>query len=244
MKKSLMVVISSLLISCQSLPPINQSNINLPTNISQNISQTPKSGLKVKSFNEPIKKTILSPQRFNRDNGKPEIEIINFTVNKADLERKLLVNVINGPDGNTRISSAWIKVNGVLIIGPDKFDQDTPSTSATVKNPKEGVNVLEVTLASKPGSVIDVSIEGFMEPINIQGAVFSLLPDGLRETPYIKGLVGIKFLEGMKVRLIEGKLVDLNGISLIPLENLSELGLFWIKPNGIREVLPDLVLYH
>ncbi|MEZ0368994.1 MAG: S8 family serine peptidase, partial [Candidatus Sericytochromatia bacterium] len=79
-------------------------------------------------------------------------------------------------------------------------------------------NTLEVELRSAPTSALKISISGFMEPNQIPGAVHSKIShDSLQQTlPYVKGVIGVKFLEGMKVRLDETNqlLFDQNGLDL------------------------------
>lgn len=171
-----------------------------------------------------LQKTILTPQRFVRQTGAPVTQTIPFTVDSADLGRKFLLNVISGPNGTTRLSSGWLSINGVQVIGPDAFNQQVTGTSVALTNLQAGQNELQVRLASGPGATIDVSVEGFADPADIEGAVHSDIPHALigADVPMRPGIVGIKFREGMRVRLQDdtSALVDLNGISLTPLEKL------------------------
>ena len=93
---------------------------------------------------------------------------------------------------------------------------------------KSGTNTLEVKVKDeKKNFAIDVSIDGFLDTVNIPNAIHSkaAITQSSRTSPSVKGKINIKFLEGMKVRITKDstgkrKLVDLNGTSLLALERV------------------------
>ncbi|MFN8577198.1 MAG: S8 family serine peptidase [Candidatus Sericytochromatia bacterium] len=237
MKKSMYVLFCLCVTGCVS-------NINTLT--PPRVNNTLNTGaFNIKSTTQPneIKKSFLASQRFIRNTAKPIIETKTFNVSANDLKRTFILNIYNGTQGYERVSSATIKVNGQVYAGQNDFNQNVSDLSIKLSNLKEGVNILEVQINSKPNSSIDISIDGFVKPIDIPRAIHSLIQDTkeLRQNGlYEKGLVGIKFLEGMKVRLIDNpdgsqKLVDLNGTSLTLFNNLiKQLGIKLIyRPTGL-----------
>src|SRR5437867_8701221 len=66
--------------------------------------------------------------------------------------------VVNGKaDGTQRISSASISLNGQQIVGPADFNQQTGRIAKAVV--LAGQNQLSITLRSRPGSFLTVSVE-------------------------------------------------------------------------------------
>lgn len=227
-KQLSIALLSLVLVGCSAILP-NVSH-EKSTNISKGIPIVNK-GLRIKSTTDPneIKKTFLSKQRFTRSTGNPIIEARTFNVTQGDLKRRYILNIFNGSNNTPRVSSAVIRVNGQVYASQSDFNQNVSDISVGVTNLKEGVNTIEVQLDSKPGATVDISLDGFIKPIDIPKSVFSNIPanNSIRNLAYEKGKVGIKFLEGMKVRLVQNpdgtkKLVDLNGTSLFMLEQVMK----------------------
>ena len=71
-----------------------------------------------------------------------------------------IITIYNGgvQDSTTeRASSSEILVNGVLIFGPDNFNQNVSQLTAVI-NIDEGQNSLSVTLKGKPGGNIHIDV--------------------------------------------------------------------------------------
>ncbi len=99
---------------------------------------------------------LFGPETFVRDRGRPVIESRTFFVLQPGLRTTL--NIFNGDaDGNFRVSSAKIYLNGRLIVGPRNFNQRVDSISVPVAL-RDGENTIEVELRAKPGSFIRIEI--------------------------------------------------------------------------------------
>ncbi len=96
----------------------------------------------------------LFEKTYIRETQKPKVVTDNFTV--ADLSGSFALVVKNGKDGNNRVSSAVIKINGKQILGPSDFSQqvDLVTRDFTLRESNE----ITVELRSKPGSFIVVNI--------------------------------------------------------------------------------------
>lgn len=221
------ISISLSLLACQaSTPPLH--------------SQTPvgTSTFRTQSVSLGIHNTPLARQIVERNKKKPSTLAFPFEVTTQDLQRRHILSIENGPDTHDRVSSAKIFLNGKEIFQEKNFNQQVSSLNLELENLRAGANKIEVVLNSKPGSAIALQIDSFTLPQNIPGAIHSLIVDTpeVRRFEIVPGKLGIKFLEGMKVRLqtqSDGsqKLVDLNGM---PLDSLNA----WIEKNGAISVNP------
>jgi hypothetical protein len=76
-----------------------------------------------------------------RETAKPYVVTDTFTV--ADPTAKFTLIVMNGKNGQNRVSSAIIRINGKQVLGPSDFNQQ--------------VDVLKKTLTLKSNNEIKVS---------------------------------------------------------------------------------------
>ena len=67
-----------------------------------------------------------------------------------------VLHIQNGDGQGTRVSSATIVLNGTQIAGPSDFSEQVASLDKAVSPAPQ--NTLQVTLASKPGSFLIISI--------------------------------------------------------------------------------------
>jgi len=97
--------------------------------------------------------TVFGPQGFQRTNGKPDV----FQQTFAAAEQTGQLELFNGgPDKGTRVTSAWVTLNGVQIFGPDDFKKAGPFLQAPVTLTAQ--NTLRITLASNAGSYLVVRV--------------------------------------------------------------------------------------
>ncbi|MBT9548456.1 MAG: hypothetical protein IV090_23890 [Candidatus Sericytochromatia bacterium] len=209
-----------------------------PTQPASTGLQKQASGFKIQTTaSDSVKTAVFPAQIFERKTGKPTIEQRTFLLDAADLNQRFIFTLINGPSGKARVSSATVKLNGKELLSPKDFNQQVGTLSLPLEHLQAGQNTLEIKLASQPGSAISVGIDLFKLPENTPGAVHSLIEDtpAVRQSmEYVPGRIGIKFLEGMQVRLQtqtngQKQLVDLSGISLISLES-------WMKQRNISTI--------
>ena len=108
---------------------------------------------------------VWGPKKYTRDTGKPVPVVENFTVEKP--KGKFWLHVENG--GSVRkpgekpfrepvnqASSAYIKLNGVQVAGPDDFNQNVYGFTKDIT--LQANNTIEVEVRGIPGSYITVEI--------------------------------------------------------------------------------------
>jgi len=100
--------------------------------------------------------TVFGPRVFERSTGKPVTVVVNFSVG-ADAVSPFVMHLMNGAaNGDNRVSSAKIKLNGTEIFSPSDFNQQVYQIDRQAALLSD--NVLEVKLASKPDSFLTLNI--------------------------------------------------------------------------------------
>lgn len=95
-------------------------------------------------------------ETFIRQTGAPQVESRSLSILNAP--GRFLLKIINGDDkGKNRVSSAVISINGVVVAGPERFNQQVAEITAPVT--LQSTNTLNVELRSAPGSQLTVTIE-------------------------------------------------------------------------------------
>ncbi len=88
-----------------------------------------------------------------RSAGKPTESAEIFPASRGDY----LLKIINGDTkGDHRVSSAVVRLNGKVVVGPNEFSQNVPEISVRVS--LQGSNTLGVELRSAPDSQITLSV--------------------------------------------------------------------------------------
>jgi hypothetical protein len=103
--------------------------------------------------------TVFGPQEFTRDRGSPTTVTVHFSVLSPG--SFYVVRVSNGDtsgSGRNRVSSAVIAVNGIDVIGPEAFNQQTAFIERDLELVQD--NELTVELRGKPGGTITIEIVG------------------------------------------------------------------------------------
>jgi hypothetical protein len=277
-KKSLILLTILSFVSSCNITPLNLSKTD-----SNNSMQSKSFSIKSTTNLNEIKKSFLPITKITKLKKKDDEEKwkkFTFNTSNQDLNRKFILNLINGIDIGENVGNIEVKINGETIIfnhdedldntddiskikkklcketenehnknskendDDDKklktkhhndkneftcstlitnfFNRKTESLSVNLPNILEGINTLEIRVKDERKNYsLGISIDGFLEPYKIEGAIHSLIPrdKDIRQSEYYKGILGIKFLEGTKVRLITDengnqKFTDLNGISL------------------------------
>ncbi len=102
---------------------------------------------------------VLGLHSFIRSTGKPRTEKLAFDLNPQFIE-PFVLNVTSGnPDGSNRVDSATITLNGILIFGPNDFNEQVSFLSRTVS--LLPTNTLSVQLRGAPGDLLTVEILGY-----------------------------------------------------------------------------------
>jgi hypothetical protein len=92
--------------------------------------------------------------RVLRDNGKPEVFEMNFTVAVSGTYSLL---ILNGVDDAERLSSLLVAIDGQRVAGPDCFNQRTGIAEALVPL-TAGEHVLRVEARSRPGGAVSLGM--------------------------------------------------------------------------------------
>jgi len=102
--------------------------------------------------------TLFGPKQYVRNASTPLLQTDTFSVPSA-IATPFQLRIVNGEaNGAKRISSAWIKVNGVQVAGPADFGQKVASIERTVELGPN--NTLEVRLASGPDGFLTITVLG------------------------------------------------------------------------------------
>ena len=111
------------------------------------------------STSSAIDVPIFGPVQYSRKAGKPKIYHETF----YGLTGEARVIVHNGDEnGDHRVSSALIFLNGQQLFGPHDFNQQVSILEATVNSDAE--NIISVELRSKPGSHLTIQINQIIKP--------------------------------------------------------------------------------
>lgn len=102
-----------------------------------------------------VEVTRFGPKQYDRTTGKPNTYNDTFTASGAIGGGKLLVENGNA-QGNNRVSSAVISLNGKEIFGPSAFNQNVGHLEASIN--LLDANTLSVELRSKPGSFLTIRV--------------------------------------------------------------------------------------
>ncbi len=120
--------------------------------------------------------TFFGPKQYTRSTGKPVTGTDTFICPPGYAGPGFTLRVIDGnSQGNNRISSGVIKVNGLEVIGPAGFNQNVGSIVRTIDLTTS--SEISVKLNSKPGSFVIIDIYKF---IPVPGATFIANPDTIQ----------------------------------------------------------------
>ena len=102
--------------------------------------------------------TLFGPQQYLRTDGAPNSYTDSFTV-PASVGTPFRLRIVNGAaNGDNRITSGSVKVNGVQVVGAADFGQQVGYIERSLNLGPS--NTIEVQLASKPGGYLTLSVVG------------------------------------------------------------------------------------
>ena len=163
-----------------------------------------------------VEATLLGPKQYIRTTGAPNIYKDEFPGRVG----QGMLSIINGKEnGDNRISSAIIKINGVQILGPSDFSQNIFKKDIFVSLLEN--NKISVELRSKPGSFLTIEAK---EKIEAEGAAVVKPEGGIVEV-----INSTSPLYGTKVSFPSGALVTSQLISI----SLSDFS------SELHNILPD-----
>lgn len=117
---------------------------------------------------------IFGPEKFDRTTAAPQEVVKAFSVQNP--AANFTINIQNGEGKRGRISSAVVKLNGAVVVGPNDFNKQVDLITKTIKLSEQ--NTLSVEVRSAPGSFVLVTILTDTPPISpISGVTVN--PDAL-----------------------------------------------------------------
>jgi len=100
--------------------------------------------------------TVFGSQSYERGRGQPEVTVSTFSVLNPDAP--YYIELVNGPDGATRVSSAIISINGAQMIIPEDVNQQVGQVEKPVMLAK--TNEIAVELRGTPLGTMSVRVFG------------------------------------------------------------------------------------
>ncbi len=109
--------------------------------------------------------TFFGPKQYTRNKGKPVTETDTFICPPGYTGSGFTLRLINGDSqGDNRVSSAVIKINGLQVMGPSDFNQTVGLIERTID--LTASNEISVKLNNKPDSFVIIDIYRFIsEPV-------------------------------------------------------------------------------
>ena len=105
--------------------------------------------------------TFFGPKQYTRGKGKPVTETDNFIIPPLYTGQGFKFRVISGDaNGDGRVSSGVIKINGLEAVGPSAFNRNVGLIERTIDLTAN--NEISVKLNSKPGSFVIIDIYKFI----------------------------------------------------------------------------------
>lgn len=112
--------------------------------------------------------TAYGPQMFLRSKDAPRAQSVPFSVKNPNTQYTLYV--VNGVSPHRPVESAIIRLNGVVVLRENDFDEHRHAIAKSVA--VQNSNILSVELRSDPGGAISVEILGLdPDPPSITASV-------------------------------------------------------------------------
>jgi hypothetical protein len=175
---------------------------------------------------------LLQPRVFSRSTAAPNLNSVQFSI--KGFKSPFILHLRNGdPNGENRVSSARVSLNGTVLFGPSKFSQQVSGYDVEVALTEP--STMQVQLNSAPESKLTIWIEGVKEN--------NIGPEG-GTLVFANGVI-LDFPPGAvdKDTLIEITDLDLDEANDVVGPNqfngrMRVLGGFGAKPEGLQFSLP------
>lgn len=181
---------------------------------------------------------IFGPETFTRTKGKPVTHERTFSAGGQCASGILHITNGNWTDKKeTRVSSAVIALNDTLVVLPSQLNTQVTSIRNTVELAPE--NTLNITLMSKPGSMMTVSLSCDLTPVTVPNVYASPRADAEMLIQNAGLAVGEMF-EMYRATVPSGLVIGQDPIPGTPVPPGSPVALLVVKepPAGEGEMLP------
>jgi hypothetical protein len=149
----------------------------------------------------------FGPQKYIRTTGKPDVYASSF--NSTGGAARLIV--LNGEsNGQNRLSSALISINGAAVFAPGDFNQNVYRLEKAIN--LLSLNTIRVELQSSPKSYLTLSIEPQQAPPAPPAIDTTTFPAGPVSMPYSQTLTASGGTQPYTWRVSSGTLPE--GLSL------------------------------
>ena len=102
---------------------------------------------------------IWGPNTYERPLGHSTPTLASFSAPDQTWDYTLVAKTMENSRGAKQsVSSAWFLINGIIVLRPDDFNQNTSDVSKSVR--LSNTNTIEVRLTGPPGSILSVVILG------------------------------------------------------------------------------------
>ena len=134
------------------------------------------------SQNAPV--VYFEKRRFTRTSEAPFEEIVRLeNPNFEHFSGDFVLKIQNGNDKRTRVSSAEIRVDGILVVDPSDFSKNVTLITKEIFGITPE-STIEIKLISSPGSYFDLWVEGTLKPnhalINTMGGLYYFLDNKIK----------------------------------------------------------------
>jgi hypothetical protein len=135
---------------------------------------------------------VFGPEKFTRNAGQPQVITRTFSI--QDLSQNHTLIIQSGLNGENRVSSAVVKLNGIIVAAPSDFNQQTGLILKPVS--LQHRNTVSVELRGQPNAFLVVTIR--------QGII--------SETPQLTIINNRTDPLVLRVETVDGKIIDYFGV--------------------------------
>ena len=126
---------------------------------------------------------VFGPQTYERTTGSVDTYVDHF---EAPTAGPMVLVLNNGDQEGSRIDSATVEINGVVVVGPQDLNEQVPGLHRLVEL-QTGPNEIRVELTGAPGSFLTLAVgRPGKAPVFVQGRL--VLPWGRNDASQALGL--------------------------------------------------------
>ncbi len=175
---------------------------------------------------------VFGPETFTRNAGQPQVVTRNFSVQDPNQPYTLIIR--SGQNGEDRVSSAMISLNGAAVVVPSDFNKQTGLILKPVRLKQE--NTLSIKISGQPGTFLTVTVKQGVAP-NQLTIIDSLTDPLLLKVETADGKIidyfGDRDAEGLPTSIYAVRVQSVNGdVTIYYFDEQSRLSRM-VAPNGV-----------